>query len=78
MGILLFAMLSNRFMFHFADVKKMYQEQTDYPNYIRSRYTDSMSEKVCDLMTRIFNPEDKLRITMAEVLKSSWVVSKGK
>lgn len=78
MGIVLFAMLSNRFMFHFGDVKKMHKEQTDYPAYIQARFTDSMSEKVRDLMERIFHPDDKQRVTMADVLKHNWILSKGK
>lgn len=78
MGIVLFAMLSNRFMFHFGDVKKMHQEQTDYPGYINGRFTDSMSKQVRDLMQKIFHPDDKQRVTMAEVLQHTWILNKGK
>lgn len=37
MGVVLYAMLHNRFPFHFQDVKKMIKEQTDYPYFIKLR-----------------------------------------
>lgn len=37
LGVVLYAMLNNRFPFHFQDIKQLHREQMDYPNYIKSR-----------------------------------------
>ena len=61
MGVVLYAMLDNRFPFHFQDPKKMYKEQTEYPKFIKSRYLYYNSKSARDLMTIIFNPDEKVR-----------------
>ena len=71
-------MLTNRFPFHFADTKAMHQEMTNYPAFIRTRFNDHNSPLVRDLIETIFHPSDRVRPTMAEVLKHKWILTKGK
>lgn len=78
MGVVLYAMLNNRFPFHFQDNKKLYKEQTDYPAFIRSRFLEAMSHSSRNLIEIMFDPNEKDRPTMAEVLQHEWVTSKGK
>lgn len=77
MAVVLYAMLNNRFPFHFQDVKKMYREQTNYPGYIQSRFLSSISKQGCDLLMAMFNPNETKRLSMDEVLKHPWVVQQG-
>lgn len=70
-------MLVNRFPYHFQDVKKMYKEQTDYPKFIRSRYIDCNTRLARNLLEALFDPTEKYRPTMAEVLQHEWVTSKA-
>nr|XP_027200869.1 testis-specific serine/threonine-protein kinase 2-like [Dermatophagoides pteronyssinus] len=78
MGIVLYAMLHNRFPYHFKDVKKMVKEQLDYPGFIRSRFSSELSRPAQDLFLLIFHPNDSIRISMTEVLAQEWVSKKGK
>lgn len=78
MGVVLYTMLHNRFPFHYKDVKKMYNEQTDYPDYIKSRFATNISKPVQELMLLMFHPNDSIRVTMQQVLAHDWVVKKGK
>ncbi|KAF7495003.1 Testis-specific serine/threonine-protein kinase 4 [Sarcoptes scabiei] len=78
MGVVLYAMLHNRFPFHFKDPKKMCHEQLDYPKFIKSRFSSEISKQSQDLMIQMFNPNDSIRISMAQVLQHEWVVKKGK
>ncbi|KAH7644184.1 hypothetical protein HUG17_6546 [Dermatophagoides farinae] len=78
MGIVLYAMLHNRFPYHFKDVKKMAKEQMDYPAFIKSRFSPELSRPAQDLFLLIFNPNDSIRISMTEVLAQEWMMKKGK
>lgn len=78
MSVVLYAMLNNRFPFHFQDIKKLYREQTEYPNFIRSRFMEANSESARNLMQLMFNPNEHERPTMEDVLQAEWVVNKGK
>lgn len=78
MGLVLYAMLCNRFPFHFQDLKKLYKEQTDHPNFIRTRFLSFNSASVRNLLEMMLNPNEKCRPMMAEVLAHRWVVLKGK
>lgn len=77
MGIVLFAMLTNRFAYHFQDTKKMLAEMLDWPAFIRTRF-DGQSPLVKDLLQNIFLPDDRQRPTMKEVLEHRWILTKGK
>lgn len=78
MSVVVYAMLNNRFPFHFQDVKKLYKEQVDYPSFIRSRFLGPNTESVRNLMELMFNPNEKDRPTMADVLQHEWILNKGK
>lgn len=77
MGVMLFCMLNNKFPYHFGDAKKMYKEQTD-PNFIKGRFSKKLSEDLKDLQMNLFDPEEKTRPTMAQVLEHSWIVRKAR
>ena len=73
MAVVLYAMISNRYPFHFKDVKQMYKEQTNYPAYIRSRFSNIVSQPAQDLVERMVNPDEHQRPTMDDVLKDEWL-----
>lgn len=77
MGVMLFCMLNNKFPYHFGDAKKMYKEQID-SNFIKGRFIKKFSEDLKDLQMRLFDPEEKTRITMPQVLEHTWIVRKAR
>ncbi|KAI2807954.1 hypothetical protein RDWZM_005378 [Blomia tropicalis] len=79
MGVVLYAMLCNRFPFHFQDLKVLHKQQLSYPMFIRSRFLKTNSECSRSLMERLFDPSEKMRPLMSEVLKHPWLhISKCK
>ena len=77
MGVVLFAMLNNKFPFHFGDTKKMYKEQNDI-EYIKTRFIKEFSTDLRDLQLKMWRVNEKERITMEQVLKHEWIKRKGK
>ena len=73
MGVVVYAMLCNRYLFHFKDAKIMYREQTNYPEYIRGRFNEPISELARDLIEFIVQPDEKQRPTMADILAHEWL-----
>jgi len=77
MGVVLFAMVNNKFPFHFGDRKAMLKEQTD-PNHLINRYTRKLSHDLKNLEERMFDPKENTRITFSDVLRHAWVRNKGR
>lgn len=80
MGVVLFAMLNNKFPFHFGKQyypKGMLKEMLD-PNHLNSRYTKQFSKHVKDLTQKLLDPEESTRLPMEGVLKHKWIKEKGK
>ena len=77
MGVVLFAMLNNKFPFHFGDAKLMLREQTDR-NHMKTRYVKEFSREYRELQQAMFEPDERRRPTAAECLEFTWVVKKGK
>ena len=78
-GVVLFCMLNYRFpfhfqtcFFHFKSMRAMYREQTDYPDYIRSRFSEANSAPARDLVEKMVTPSEQDRPTMADVLQHQW------
>lgn len=67
MGVLLFAMLNNKFPFHVADC-----------NYTKLRFIKKFPADLTKLQEKIFDVDDNTRITMAQVLEHPWILRKGK
>lgn len=77
MGVVLFAMVNNKFPFHFNDHKKMFKEQND-SQYINGRFTREFSAELKDLQLKMWIVSEKDRITMEQVLQHRWIKSKDK
>ena len=80
MGVVLFAMLNNKFPFHFGKQygpEGMLKEQLD-PKFISTRFIKDFSKHVKDLIQRLFDPDEKTRLPMREVLRHKWIREKGK
>ncbi|KAI1299398.1 Testis-specific serine/threonine-protein kinase 2 [Halotydeus destructor] len=71
-GVVLFAMVNNKFPFHFRDAKLMVAEQYNYRYHFKSTIETNLSEDYKDLTRNMFEPDPKTRITMAAILKHSW------
>ena len=76
MGVVLFAMLNNKFPFHFGDARVMLREQKD-PNHIRKRYVKEFSKEYKQLQEDMFEVNEKERISCSECLESEWVKKRG-
>jgi len=77
LGVVLFAMLNNKFPFHFGNAKDMINEQLDR-NYIKGRYVREFSIEYRSLQQKMFEPKEANRITVSECLEHVWVQKKGK
>ena len=77
MGVFLFAMLNNKFPFHFGDAKKMIKEQTD-KKFIESRFTKDFPQDLKDLQMKLWEVHEKDRITIRDMLQHEWIKRKGK
>ncbi|KAI2800488.1 hypothetical protein RDWZM_009154 [Blomia tropicalis] len=77
MGVMLFAMLNNKFPFHFDNDKTMLAEQLN-PDHLATRYVKKFPADLRDLQEKFFIVEEKNRITMAQVLEHPWILRKGK
>ena len=80
MGVVLFAMINNKFPFHFGKKigpKGMIKEMLD-PNHLINRYVKVFSKHVRNLIERLLDPEEKTRIPMEQVLRHKWIKEKGK
>lgn len=75
MGVVLFAMLNNKFPFHFNKGKKiMLEEQLNH----RYKLTKDFSKDLLHLQNKMFEPEEEKRYTMDRVLEHEWIKRKGK
>ena len=80
MGVVLFAMLNNKYPFHFGKKigpKGMLNEMMD-PHHLVKRYVKDFSKHVKNLIERLLDPEENTRISMQEVLSHKWIKEKGK
>ena len=77
MGVVLFAMLNNKFPFHFGDAKKMLKEQTD-KEYIEGRFTKEFAADLKDLHHKLWKVSEKERLNINEMLKHEWIKRMGK
>ena len=80
MGVVLFAMLNNKFPFHFGPkhggATGMLKEQLN-PEFLTTRYIQDFSKHVKHLLKRLFEPGEESRLTMTEALRHKWVIEKG-
>jgi serine/threonine protein kinase len=76
LGVVLFAMLNNKFPFHYLDSKIMLKEQND-PKFIKSRYTKDFPKDLRNLQEIMFDANESTRISLAQVLVHPWVQRKG-
>lgn len=72
-GVVLFAMLNNKFPFHFKDLKAMLREQCSKTYKFRPDIEKDLSKEVKDLQARMFEPDVNKRITMTEVMEHPFV-----
>ncbi|XP_054154256.1 testis-specific serine/threonine-protein kinase 4-like [Oppia nitens] len=80
MGVVLFAMLNNKFPFHFGKKygpKGMIKEQED-PNHLINRFIKDFSKHLKELIERLLDPQEKSRMSMRETLGCKWFKEKGK
>lgn len=76
MGVVLFAMLNNKFPFDFGDVRVMFREQKD-TNHIRKRFVKEFSKEYKQLQKDMFEVNEKERISCSECLESEWIKKRG-
>ena len=80
MGVVLFAMINNKFPFHFGEQygpKGMLEEQMN-PNFVSTRFVKEFSKHIKILIVKLLDPDETTRIPMVEVLRSKWIKEKGK
>jgi serine/threonine protein kinase len=77
-GVVLFAMLNNKFPFHFKDLKGMLKEQYAKAYKWRPELERELSKDVKDLQSKMFEPDVNKRITMAEVVDHPWIKKRKK
>ena len=76
MGVVLFALLNNRFPFHFGKPDDMYREQTD-ERFLTTRITKTLSKHCLDLIKKMFELNENRRLGVNDVLKHKWIKEKG-
>ncbi|XP_046920098.1 testis-specific serine/threonine-protein kinase 4 [Dermatophagoides farinae] len=77
MGVSFFIMLENRFPFHFKEKPLMLQEMTDFPKFIRSRYSKELSNDARRLLETMLNPNEKERVNIGDVQHNRWLHRTG-
>lgn len=77
MGVMLFAMLNNKYPFHWDNEKEHLIEQCD-PRFISTRFIKQFAPDLIDLIEKFFIIDETKRITMAQTLVHPWIVRKGK
>ncbi|RWS00529.1 serine/threonine protein kinase-like protein 5 [Dinothrombium tinctorium] len=73
LGVVLFAMLNNKFPFHYKDLKNMLREQKAHAYKFRPEVDAEISKEVKDLQWKIFEANVNKRPTMAQVMEHPWV-----
>ncbi|KAI1303051.1 Testis-specific serine/threonine-protein kinase 4 [Halotydeus destructor] len=73
MGVMLFAMLNNKFPYHFD--KRMLDEQLNYRYKYRPTVEDLLSENVKNLIRRCLEVDPPKRITTVDMLAHKWMTS---
>ena len=76
MGVVLFALLNNKFPFHFGDPEAMYKEQMN-DKHLDTRFVRIFSKHSRDLMLKMLLPDESKRIVINDVLKHKWIQEKG-
>ncbi|KAH9404515.1 protein serine threonine kinase [Tyrophagus putrescentiae] len=76
-GVVLYAMLHNKFPFHFSDTKSMAKEQNDI-EYKTSKLDKRLSKEVKNLILQLFEPEESNRPTFEQVLQHNWILKHKK
>ncbi|XP_017493700.1 PREDICTED: testis-specific serine/threonine-protein kinase 3-like, partial [Rhagoletis zephyria] len=77
MGVTLFCMLNNKFVFHYDNEEEMLKEQTSGADFVKSRYTRKFPADLRDLQEKLLHPSEAKRLSMAQALKHPWIVRKG-
>ena len=77
MGVVLFAMLNNKFPFHFGKPKIQLAEQKAWPEHVNKRFVKKPSKHCRDLILKMLNPEQEERYGMREVCKHKWIAEEG-
>lgn len=75
-GVLLFAMLNDRYPFHHQSSKLQLKEQTD-PGFLRTRYRPEvlqfLSMELMDLQTGLLTVDENIRMSIGDVLQHPWI-----
>ena len=77
MGVVLFAMLNNKFPFHFGKPKIQLAEQKGWPDHLNKRFVKKHSKHCKDLIFKMLNPNQEERYGMREVCKHKWIHEEG-
>ena len=78
MGVVLFAMINNKFPFKFNDGPKQMLKQQLNPQHIESRLIKRISKHLKKLFNKLFDTNESNRIGMNDILKDKWVREEGK
>ena len=76
LGVMLFAMLNDRYPFHHQQSKVHYHEMTE-PGFLRTRYTKSFPADLLDLQTGLLTVDERLRMNIAQVMVHPWIKRGG-
>jgi PREDICTED: similar to CG14305-PA, isoform A len=77
-GVVLFAILNNKFPFRFNDLKVMLKDQYSRAYKWRQGVEENTSKECKDLMSKMLEPDSKKRINLPQVLEHSWIKQKIK
>lgn len=74
MGVVLYAMITNRMPFQSDDCMRMLHEQTtDFPARLMASFARSTSNEVIDLIVQLLEPKEESRITLHEANEHVWM-----
>ena len=77
-GVVLFAILNNKFPFRYNDLKMMLKDQYARTYKWREGVEANISKECKDLIMKMLEPDTKKRIMMSEVLQHPWLKDKLK
>lgn len=72
-GVVLFAMLNNRFPYHYQDLKTMLKEQYAHAYKWRPGVEEQISKECKDLLWKMLEADTKKRVVMSEVMDHPWL-----
>ncbi|XP_053210141.1 ruvB-like 1 [Panonychus citri] len=72
-GVVLFAMLNNRFPYHYQDLKVMLKQQYGHSYKWRAGVEEATSKDCKDLLWKMLEGDTKKRLNMNEVMDHPWL-----